>query len=99
MNADDLPTLREQLEAHDLWANKGLGQHFLLDLNIAVAEQNEEFFADAADGSVIGVSIAPRAGGDAVDCTNGCTALEGDTADPEARERTPSLRFVQEVTR
>ena len=24
----------EQLEAHDLWANKGLGQHFLLDLNI-----------------------------------------------------------------
>lgn len=34
MNADDLPTLREELEAHDLWANKGLGQHFLLDLNI-----------------------------------------------------------------
>lgn len=34
MNADDLPTLREDLEAHDLWANKGLGQHFLLDLNI-----------------------------------------------------------------
>ena len=31
MNADDLPTLREELEAHDLWANKGLGQHFLLD--------------------------------------------------------------------
>jgi 16S rRNA (adenine1518-N6/adenine1519-N6)-dimethyltransferase len=34
MNADDLPTLREELQAHDLWANKGLGQHFLLDLNI-----------------------------------------------------------------
>lgn len=34
MNADDLPTLREELEAHDLWANKCLGQHFLLDLNI-----------------------------------------------------------------
>jgi 16S rRNA (adenine1518-N6/adenine1519-N6)-dimethyltransferase len=34
MNADDLPTLREELEAHELWANKGLGQHFLLDLNI-----------------------------------------------------------------
>ena len=34
MNADDLPTLREELETHDLWANKGLGQHFLLDLNI-----------------------------------------------------------------
>jgi 16S rRNA (adenine1518-N6/adenine1519-N6)-dimethyltransferase len=34
MNADDLPTLREELDAHGLWANKGLGQHFLLDLNI-----------------------------------------------------------------
>lgn len=34
MNADDLPTLRSELEAHGLWANKGLGQHFLLDLNI-----------------------------------------------------------------
>ncbi len=34
MNADDLPTLRDELEAHGLWANKGLGQHFLLDLNI-----------------------------------------------------------------
>lgn len=34
MNADDLPTLRDELEAHGLWANKGLGQHFLLDINI-----------------------------------------------------------------
>lgn len=34
MNADDLPPLRAELEAHGLWANKGLGQHFLLDLNI-----------------------------------------------------------------
>ena len=34
MNADNLPTLREELEAHDLWANKRLGQHFLLDMNI-----------------------------------------------------------------
>src|SRR4029453_6834571 len=29
-----LPTLREALEAHGLWANKAFGQHFLLDLNI-----------------------------------------------------------------
>lgn len=29
-----LPPLRESLEAHGLLANKGLGQHFLLDLNI-----------------------------------------------------------------
>ncbi|MBL8543188.1 MAG: 16S rRNA (adenine(1518)-N(6)/adenine(1519)-N(6))-dimethyltransferase RsmA [Hyphomonadaceae bacterium] len=34
MNADELPALRDELEAHGLWANKGLGQHFLLDLNI-----------------------------------------------------------------
>ncbi len=34
MNADELPTLRDELEAHGLWANKALGQHFLLDLNI-----------------------------------------------------------------
>jgi 16S rRNA (adenine1518-N6/adenine1519-N6)-dimethyltransferase len=34
MNADELPTLRDEMEAQGLWANKGLGQHFLLDLNI-----------------------------------------------------------------
>ncbi|MBS0385559.1 MAG: 16S rRNA (adenine(1518)-N(6)/adenine(1519)-N(6))-dimethyltransferase RsmA [Proteobacteria bacterium] len=34
MNADDLPALREELLAHGLWANKRLGQHFLLDMNI-----------------------------------------------------------------
>lgn len=34
MNADELPALRDELHAHGLWANKGLGQHFLLDLNI-----------------------------------------------------------------
>jgi 16S rRNA (adenine1518-N6/adenine1519-N6)-dimethyltransferase len=34
VNADELPTLREELEAHGLWAKKALGQHFLLDLNI-----------------------------------------------------------------
>src|SRR5262245_15947926 len=34
MSLDDLPPLRESLEQHGLWANKALGQHFLLDLNI-----------------------------------------------------------------
>jgi len=29
-----LPPLRDSLAEHGLWANKGLGQHFLLDLNI-----------------------------------------------------------------
>ena len=32
--SDDLPSLRDLLEANGLWANKGLGQHFLLDMNI-----------------------------------------------------------------
>lgn len=31
---DHLPPLRESLAAHGLMANKGFGQHFLLDLNI-----------------------------------------------------------------
>jgi 16S rRNA (adenine1518-N6/adenine1519-N6)-dimethyltransferase len=30
----DLPPLRQSLESHGLMADKGLGQHFLLDLNI-----------------------------------------------------------------
>ena len=34
MSVDGLPTLRESLEAHGLWAKKAFGQHFLLDLNI-----------------------------------------------------------------
>ncbi|MCR2809142.1 MULTISPECIES: Stk1 family PASTA domain-containing Ser/Thr kinase [unclassified Microbacterium] len=51
----------------------------LVGLNLQVAEPDEEFFTDAAEGTVIGVSVTPRAGGDAVDCSQGCTALEGDT--------------------
>jgi 16S rRNA (adenine1518-N6/adenine1519-N6)-dimethyltransferase len=34
MSLDDLPRLRESLEAHGLWAKKSFGQHFLLDLNV-----------------------------------------------------------------
>jgi 16S rRNA (adenine1518-N6/adenine1519-N6)-dimethyltransferase len=34
MSPDALPTLREALEAHGLWAKKAFGQHFLLDLNV-----------------------------------------------------------------
>ena len=33
-NADDLPPLREVIAAHDLRAQKSLGQNFLLDLNL-----------------------------------------------------------------
>lgn len=34
MSLDDLPPLRDSLAEHGLTANKGFGQHFLLDLNI-----------------------------------------------------------------
>ena len=34
MNLDDLPRLRESLDAHGLLARKSFGQHFLLDLNL-----------------------------------------------------------------
>lgn len=34
MSLEDLPTLREALEHHGLWAKKAFGQHFLLDLNV-----------------------------------------------------------------
>ena len=34
MSLENLPPLRESLEAYGLVANKGFGQHFLLDLNI-----------------------------------------------------------------
>ncbi len=59
MNADDLPTLREGLEAHGLWANKGLGQHFLLDLNITrrIAKTAGEL-----DGRTV-IEVGPGPGG------------------------------------
>ena len=34
MSLDRLPSLVETLQIHGLWANKNLGQHFLLDMNI-----------------------------------------------------------------
>jgi 16S rRNA (adenine1518-N6/adenine1519-N6)-dimethyltransferase len=57
MNADDLPTLREALEAHGLWANKGLGQHFLLDLNIT--RRIAKTAGDLAGETVIEVGPGP----------------------------------------
>ena len=34
MSLEALPSIRETLETHGLWAKKAFGQHFLLDLNI-----------------------------------------------------------------
>lgn len=36
-------------------------------------------FTDAPADTVIAATVTPPGGGDAVDCTNGCTALEGST--------------------
>jgi 16S rRNA (adenine1518-N6/adenine1519-N6)-dimethyltransferase len=57
MNADDLPTLREELIAHGLWANKALGQHFLLDMNITRRIAREA--GEIAGKSVIEVGPGP----------------------------------------
>lgn len=57
MNADALPTLRDELEAHGLWANKGLGQHFLLDLNIT--RRIAKTAGDLAGKQVIEVGPGP----------------------------------------
>src|SRR6185437_892758 len=34
MTLEQLPPLRDVLAAHGIFANKGFGQHFLLDLNV-----------------------------------------------------------------
>ncbi len=48
-------------------------------LFITAAGDPARFFADAPAGSVIRATITPPGGGDPVDCTNGCTALETST--------------------
>jgi 16S rRNA (adenine1518-N6/adenine1519-N6)-dimethyltransferase len=59
MNADDLPTLRDELETHGLWANKALGQHFLLDMNITrrIARAAGDFAGKAV------IEVGPGPGG------------------------------------
>lgn len=57
MNADELPSLRDELETHGLWANKGLGQHFLLDLNIT--RRIARSAGDIAGNPVIEVGPGP----------------------------------------
>jgi 16S rRNA (adenine1518-N6/adenine1519-N6)-dimethyltransferase len=59
MNADELPPLREGLEAHGLWANKRLGQHFLLDMNIT---RRIARAAGDLDGQTV-IEIGPGPGG------------------------------------
>lgn len=51
----------------------------LAGYQLIITEPDAEVFSDAAAGTVVAVSLTPREGGDVVDCTNGCTAFEGDT--------------------
>lgn len=47
---------------------------------VGVAGDPERQFADPADGTVLGASVIPRSGANAIDCTQGCTVYEGDAA-------------------
>ncbi len=54
---NELPPLRDLLEEHDLWANKGLGQHFLLNLDFA--RRIARIAGDIAGKAVIEVGPGP----------------------------------------
>ena len=55
----ELPPIRELLEREGLWANKALGQHFLLDLNITRRIARE---AKVTAGDVV-IEVGPGPGG------------------------------------
>lgn len=59
MSLESLPTLREALEAHGLWAKKAFGQHFLLDLNIT---RKIARLAEVGDGDLV-IEVGPGPGG------------------------------------
>ncbi|SIR63339.1 Stk1 family PASTA domain-containing Ser/Thr kinase [Microbacterium sp. RURRCA19A] len=69
--------------SHDLPALAGKSTDevdgILASAYIGVSGTTSEF-TDAGAGTVLGVSITPRSGGDPVDCTQGCTVREGDAA-------------------
>ncbi|MCW5759097.1 MAG: 16S rRNA (adenine(1518)-N(6)/adenine(1519)-N(6))-dimethyltransferase, partial [Phenylobacterium sp.] len=56
---DDLPSLREALEAHGLWAKKAFGQHFLLDLNVT---RKIARLAEVGEGDHV-IEVGPGPGG------------------------------------
>jgi len=59
MSLQDLPPLREALEAHGLWAKKAFGQHFLLDLNVT---RKIARLAEVGDGDRV-IEVGPGPGG------------------------------------
>ncbi|QCQ15751.1 Stk1 family PASTA domain-containing Ser/Thr kinase [Microbacterium sp. RG1] len=70
-------------QPHDVGALAGM----TLDAATAAMQQvrvsvgdPQYVFTDAADGTVVAAAVTPAAGGDAIDCSNGCTLREGDGA-------------------
>ena len=59
MSLDHLPTLRETLERHGLWAKKAFGQHFLLDLNVT---RKIARLAQVGEGDHV-IEVGPGPGG------------------------------------
>lgn len=59
MTLDQLPPLRDALAAHGIFANKGFGQHFLLDLNLT---RKIARLAGPLDGCVT-IEVGPGPGG------------------------------------
>lgn len=59
MSLEALPPLRDALAAHGIFANKGFGQHFLLDLNIT---RKIARLAGPLDGCVT-IEVGPGPGG------------------------------------
>ena len=54
---DDLPPLKETMQAHGIWAKKSLGQHFLLDQNLT--DKIARFAGDMSQHTVIEVGPGP----------------------------------------
>jgi 16S rRNA (adenine1518-N6/adenine1519-N6)-dimethyltransferase len=59
LSLEDLPSLREALEAHGLWAKKAFGQHFLLDLNVT---RKIARLAQVGEGDHV-IEVGPGPGG------------------------------------
>ena len=59
MKLDELPRLRESLDAHGLTAKKSFGQHFLLDLNVT---RKIARLAAPLDGRTV-IEVGPGPGG------------------------------------
>jgi len=59
VSLESLPTLREALESHGLWAKKAFGQHFLLDLNVT---RKIARMAQVGEGDHV-IEVGPGPGG------------------------------------